>query len=112
MRGIDACPATPRAVTLEQLLAAPFPTALVAAPVGGAVAWVFNDCGRRNVWVGEPPDYKGRALTTNDEDDGQEIADLAWAPDGRRLCYVRGNGSHGGETLNPRSTPRVRLARR
>src|SRR5690242_11797632 len=94
-------------VTLERLLSSPFPTGLVAAPAGGKVAWVFNDRGRRNVWVAEPPDYKGRPLTKYAEDDGQELADLAWAPDGRSLCFVRGNGSHGGETLNPRGTPKV-----
>src|SRR5262245_29194778 len=99
--------ALPEKVTLEQLLGSPFPTSLVAAPAGGKIAWVFNDRGRRNVWVAEPPDYKGRAITGYTEDDGQQITGLAWTPDGRRLCYVRGNGTHGGETLNPRSTPKV-----
>jgi dipeptidyl aminopeptidase/acylaminoacyl peptidase/sugar lactone lactonase YvrE len=99
--------ATPPSVTLEQLLSSPFPTAMVAAPAGGKLAWVFNDKGRRNVWVAEPPEYKGRAITSYAEDDGQEISDLAWTPDGRSLCYVRGNVAHGGETLNPRSTPKV-----
>src|SRR5258706_9104353 len=94
-------------VTLEQLLISPFPTSLVASPSGGKVAWVFNDRGRRNVWIAEPPEYKGRALTAYTEDDGQEITGLAWLPDGRGLCYVRGNGSHGGETLNPRTTPKI-----
>src|SRR5690242_842944 len=101
-----ASAASPPGVTLEQLLGSPFPTSLVAAPAGGRVAWVFNDRGRRNVWVAEPPDYKGRAITRYTEDDGQQITGLAWTPDGRRLCYVRGNGSHGGETLNPRSMPK------
>ncbi len=94
-------------VTLEQLLGSPFPTHLVAAPSGGKVAWVFNDRGRRNLWIAEPPDYTGRALTSYAQDDGQEIAGLAWVPDGSGLCYTRGNGTHGGETLNPRSTPKV-----
>jgi dipeptidyl aminopeptidase/acylaminoacyl peptidase len=94
-------------VTLEQLLSSPFPTSLVAAPIGGKVAWVFNDRGRRNVWIAEPPDYKARPLTHYTEDDGQELTGLAWTPDGNNVCYVRGNGSHGGETLNPRSTSKV-----
>src|SRR5262249_49435874 len=94
-------------VTLDQLLSSPFPTSLVAAPTGGKVAWVFNDRGRRNVWMAESPDYKGRPLTHYTEDDGQELTGLAWTPDGNNVCYVRGNSSHGGETLNPRSTPKV-----
>ena len=50
-----------RGFTLEQVLSAPFPTDLTAAPSGGAVAWVFNDRGVRNIWVAESPDYKGRS---------------------------------------------------
>lgn len=99
--------APPEGVTLERLLGSPFPTSMISAPAGGRVAWVFNDRGRRNIWIAEPPDYKGRRLTTYTEDDGQELTGLAWAPDGGSLCYVRGNGSHGGETLNPHSTPQV-----
>jgi dipeptidyl aminopeptidase/acylaminoacyl peptidase/sugar lactone lactonase YvrE len=94
-------------VPLDKLLSSPFPTGLVAAPSGGKVAWVFNDRGRRNVWIAEPPDYKGRPLTKYAEDDGQELGGLAWAPDGRSLCYVRGNGLSHGETLNPRSLPKA-----
>jgi len=94
-------------VTLEQLLGSPFPTGLVAAPAGGHVAWVANDRGRRNVWVAEAPEYKGRRLTDYATDDGQDLTDLAWAPDGRSLCYVRGSTGHDGETLNPRSLPQA-----
>lgn len=103
----SAIGAAPKDVTLERLIISPFPTSMVASPVGGKVAWVFNDRGRRNIWIAEPPDYKGRRLTNYTEDDGQELINLAWTPDGERLCYVRGNGTHGGETLNPRSTPKI-----
>src|SRR4051812_44687552 len=48
-------------VTLEQLLGSPFPTSLVAAPAGGKVAWVFNDRGRRNIWIAEPAGRGTRA---------------------------------------------------
>ena len=58
--------------TLEQVMSAPFPEALVAAPTGGAVAWVFNDRGARNIWVAAPPDYRGRAVTSYADDDGHE----------------------------------------
>ncbi|HEV8304283.1 MAG TPA: prolyl oligopeptidase family serine peptidase [Gemmatimonadales bacterium] len=93
-----------RAFTLEQALSAPFPEELVAAPVGGSVAWIFNDRGARNIWVAAPPDYQGRALTAYTGDDGQEIGDLQWAPDARTIVYVRGGAANGrGEIPNPHS---------
>jgi dipeptidyl aminopeptidase/acylaminoacyl peptidase len=93
--------------TLEQVMGAPFPTGLVAAPAGGKVAWVFNARGTRNVWVAEAPAYRGRPLTAYAEDDGQDLFGLQWAPDGRRLVYVRGGEEEmGGEYPNPRSRPR------
>ena len=56
--------ATPAsAFTLEQVLSAPYPMDLTAAPSGGAVAWVFDVNGSRNVWVSDPPDYRARAAT-------------------------------------------------
>ena len=48
---------------LADLLAAPSPSALVAAPDAERVAWVANERGARNVWVAEGPDSRGRALT-------------------------------------------------
>ncbi|OLC99075.1 MAG: S9 family peptidase, partial [Gemmatimonadetes bacterium 13_1_40CM_3_70_8] len=88
----------------EQALSAPFPDELVAAPAGGALAWVFNAQGVRNIWIATGPDYQGRALTTYKEDDGQEIGELAWIPDGRALVYVRGGDANGrGEYPNPLS---------
>jgi dipeptidyl aminopeptidase/acylaminoacyl peptidase len=92
--------------TLEQVMSAPFPSDLVAAPAGGKVAWVFDASGGRNIWVAEPPDYKGRALTTYLSDDGQEIDELAWTPDARAIIYVRGGDFDTlGEAPNPRSIP-------
>jgi dipeptidyl aminopeptidase/acylaminoacyl peptidase len=92
--------------TISGLLSAPFPTELTAAPVGGTVAWVFNDRGVRNVWAATPPEYRGRALTTYAEEDGQELTDLAWAPDGSTLVFVRGGDTNRqGEHPNPTSDP-------
>jgi hypothetical protein len=50
--------------TLDQVMSAPFPAHLAAAPTGGTVAWVFNERGVRNLWVAEPPGYRGRKLST------------------------------------------------
>ncbi len=94
------------AFTLERVLSAPFPSELVAAPSGGAVAWVFNARGVRNVWVAEPPAYAGRALTAYTADDGQELEDLAFAGDGKSIVFVRGGGANTrGELPNPLSKP-------
>ena len=85
-----AFPASPARFTLEQVMSAPFPSNLTAAPKGGAVAWVLNEHGARNVWIASAPGYSGRRLTNYHEDDGQEIAQLTWTPDGRSLLFVRG----------------------
>jgi dipeptidyl aminopeptidase/acylaminoacyl peptidase len=93
--------ATPAAVaqrapsfTLEQVRSYPYPTGLVAAPNGAAIAWVLNERGVRNVWEAQAPDWTPRRLTGYTADDGQELTQLAFAPDGRTVVYVRG-GDHG-----------------
>ena len=92
--------------TIEQVMSAPFPEVLAAAPVGGAVAWVSNERGIRNVYVAAPPDYQARKLTTYNIDDGQEIDDLQWTPDGQSIAYVRGGDFEMGRAYpNPRSFP-------
>src|SRR5881398_1316225 len=96
------------AFTIEQVMSAPFPDEISAAPAGGAVAWVFNARGARNIWVAAPPDYRGKAVTSYAEDDGQELTDLRWAPDGRAIVYVRGGGPNGkGEYPNPHSLVKI-----
>jgi dipeptidyl aminopeptidase/acylaminoacyl peptidase len=92
------------AVSLAQLLSPPYPDELVAAPAGGAVAWVFNARGARNIWVAAPPDYRGKAVTGYGDDDGQELTNLRFAPDGRAIVYVRGGEpNEKGEYPNPQS---------
>ncbi len=105
-----ACSATlaapPQHFTIAQIMSAPFPTDLVAAPKGDAVAWVLNQKGARNIWVAEAPAYKGRQLTNYRDDDGQEIAQLAWTPDARSIVFVRGGDfeTHR-DNPNPASLP-------
>ena len=92
--------------TLEQVMSNPFPDALVAAPTGGSVAWQMNARGARNIWVASPPDYRGHPVTTFTEDDGQDINQLRWTPDGRSVVFVRGGDfDMGREAPNPRSNP-------
>jgi hypothetical protein len=61
--------------TLEQVMANPFPEHLVAAPVGGRVAWQMNVRGARNIWMAAPG-LSGRQITTFTQDDGQDIGEL------------------------------------
>jgi len=90
------------AFTLEQVMSAPMPSDMSAAPSGGGVAWVQNDRGVRNIWLAMPPDYRGRQLTSYTEDDGQELGTLEWAPDGKTIVFVRGGGTNSrGEVPNP-----------
>ncbi len=77
-------------VTLEGLLSAPFPSDLTASPRGGEVAWVYNERGARNVWIAGVKGEAGRRLTSYTGDDGQEIAQMVWTPDGGSIVYVRG----------------------
>lgn len=92
--------------TIEQVLAAPFPSELVAAPAGGSVAWVFNERGARNVWHAAPPGYAARPVTQHAAADGQDITSLAFTPDGRSILYVRGGDTNPrGEHPNPASAP-------
>lgn len=98
-----------QAFTLEQVMSAPFPTELTAAPAGGRFAWVFNDRGRRNIWVAEPEPgggYAARAITQYTEDDGQDVGELSWAPDAGSIAYTRGGDFENDKTYpNPRSFP-------
>jgi dipeptidyl aminopeptidase/acylaminoacyl peptidase len=92
--------------TLEQVMSAPYPEDLVAAPAGGAVAWVFNDRGARNIWIAAPPDYRGTPVTRYPDDDGQEIGDVRWTRDAKAIVFVRGGGKNErGEFPNPHSLP-------
>ena len=92
--------------TLEQVMSAPFPSDLSASKSGAKVAWVLSAKGARNVWVAEPPAYKGRQLTSYAEDDGNEIGELLWTPDDASVIYTRGGDLDGfGENPNPRSNP-------
>jgi dipeptidyl aminopeptidase/acylaminoacyl peptidase len=96
----------PQRFTLAQVLSAPFSSELKAAPTGDRVAWVANERGARNVWLADGPDWKARRLTAYAEDDGQELAGIAWTPDASALVFVRGgDANRGGEIPNPRSDP-------
>ena len=92
--------------TLEQILNTPFPSDLVASKLGDKVAWVFDLQGKRNIWVAEAPTFKGRQLTRYDKDDGQEITEPVFSPDGAWIAYVHGGPPNSDKDIpNPTSDP-------
>ena len=111
--GAQPVPVAPAAsLSIDTLMATPFPTDLVAAPAAGRVAWVSSNSGVHNILVAEPapptaftggnPDHKWRVVTNYTGDDGLWITELGWTSDGRSLVYVRGDGANRqGESPNP-----------
>ncbi|HEY3639239.1 MAG TPA: prolyl oligopeptidase family serine peptidase [Rhizomicrobium sp.] len=78
---------------LTQVLHYPFATELASAGHANRIGWVRNLSGVRNVWVADGPGFKPRRVTNYSSDDGQEITQITFSPDGARLVYVRG-GDH------------------
>jgi dipeptidyl aminopeptidase/acylaminoacyl peptidase len=80
--------------TMAQALDHPFISELSAAPHAERIAWVSNINGARNVWLARGPSFAPAKLTNYQDDDGEEITQLTFSPDGAHLYYVRG-GDHG-----------------
>jgi Tol biopolymer transport system component len=78
--------------TLEQVLSAPFSSGLQAAPKGGRFLWIANQQGKRNIWVAEASGAADTAhrVTSDDADDGVDVGDAVWTPDGEKIVYARG----------------------
>jgi dipeptidyl aminopeptidase/acylaminoacyl peptidase len=77
--------------TIEDVLAAPFPSDLRVAPGGEHAAWVSNDRGCRNVWAAPTTSAApARALTAYSGDDGIAIGQLCWSAAGEAVFYARG----------------------
>src|SRR5213075_1495885 len=69
--------------TLEQVMNSPFPSDLVVSKRGDKLAWAFDAEGRRNIWIAERPGFTARQLTRSNSDDGQELSDLVFSPEGK-----------------------------
>jgi dipeptidyl aminopeptidase/acylaminoacyl peptidase len=82
--------AHPSTFTLEQVMSAPFPAALVPSPNGHSVAWVFDEQGRRNVWIADTSaGAKAHPLTGFAKDEGVDIAEVVWSADGQWIAFTR-----------------------
>src|SRR2546423_4224553 len=90
--------------TLEQAMSSPFPSELIVSRRGDKLAWAFDEQGKRNIWLAEGAPLISRALTHYASDDGQELSDLVFAPNGNAIAFVRGQGKNqAGEYPNPSS---------
>ncbi|RZU40562.1 S9 family peptidase [Edaphobacter modestus] len=90
--------------TLEQALSAPFASDLTASPRLNRFAWAENERGKRNLWIAEQNAdgrYQSKQLTSYNQDDGQEIYQIAWTPNAENLVYVRGGDSEFPGKSNP-----------
>src|SRR5258708_7763348 len=96
-----ACALSGKTFTLAQVLSAPFPSDLVAAPGGGAVAWVLNERGARNVWYAAAPDFRSVRITSWTADDGQDVGELCFTGDGKSVVFVRGGDLEDAANSNP-----------
>lgn len=106
-----AAGAAPAGFALKDAIAYPFVDGLVSAPRSDRIAWVRIVKGVRNIWVADGPAWRPRQVTAFDRDDGQELTQLTFSPDGSVLVFVRG-GDHDGNwpakgdlAPNPTSSP-------
>ena len=97
--------------SVAEAISYPFVLELVSAPHADRIAWVRDVKGVRNVWVAQGPDFTPKPASQFTEDDGQEITQLTFSPDGGALVFVRG-GDHdanwpatGGLQPDPTSSP-------
>ncbi|HTT03212.1 MAG TPA: prolyl oligopeptidase family serine peptidase [Steroidobacteraceae bacterium] len=79
---------------MAQVTGYPFASELAAAEHADVIAWVRTVRGVRNIWIAQGPSFAPRVLTSYSADDGQEITQLTFTPDGNHLVYVLG-GDHG-----------------
>ncbi|NKI31842.1 S9 family peptidase [Croceivirga thetidis] len=92
--------------SLRDLISYSFPSELTASKNQGAIAWVENKEGVRNIHYALAPDYTPIQLTNYVDDDGQEISNLNFTDDLTSMVYVRGGApNRSGEFPNPTSNP-------
>lgn len=100
--GLSLCAAAQQ-TTVESFISAPMAAGLVASPDGKQLAWIVNDRGRRNIYH-RNASGQVKMITAYDQDDGQDISQLTFSPDGTRLVFVRGGDlSREGYSPNPAS---------
>ncbi len=88
--------------SISDYLSAPFPSELKGSDDGKTIAWVFDNKGSRNIFVARAPEFAATQITSFTGDDGMDIGDIVFSPDGTTILFVRGNGANSkGEAANP-----------
>jgi dipeptidyl aminopeptidase/acylaminoacyl peptidase len=92
--------------TLQDVLATPYPSGLVAAAKVDRIAWIMNDRGARNVWTAAAPDFRPVNLTGFARDEVFEIDEVRLTDDGRTAVFVKGGSPNAaGWVTNSDSDP-------
>src|SRR5690242_267992 len=74
---------------LEKFISHPMESGFASSGDGKTIAWVVNDHGKRNILVKSGSDLP-KQLTTYTQDDGQEISQIKFSPNGTIMLFVRG----------------------
>lgn len=94
-----------QAQPLEQFMSHPIESNFAATADGKTIAWVINDHGKRNILVKTGTELP-RFITDFQQDDGQELSQLVFTPNGTKVLFVRGSGANRyGQNPNPASLP-------
>jgi dipeptidyl aminopeptidase/acylaminoacyl peptidase len=111
--GVVARTSAPDNFTMAQVLHYPYAEELAWTEHSDRIAWVRNLGGVRNVWLADGPAFRPRQVTRYTDDDGQELTQLTFSPDGAHFVYVRG-GDHdenwpaeGNLPPDPNSSPQL-----
>jgi dipeptidyl aminopeptidase/acylaminoacyl peptidase len=101
---VAALPANARAFSMEDVLSAPFVGNLTSSPDGTVLVWKVHLRGQRNLYTNEGGTV--RRITSYDQDDGQDIDNVAILPDNDAVVYMRGGteDNAGADNINPRSS--------
>lgn len=94
--GAAASAAPAAAPELEPFLSYTFVGELKAPESGDRIGWMELHKGVRSIWFARAPDYAPRELASTKVDDGQDLSELAFSPDGRTFAWVRGAVEHNG----------------
>ncbi|MGZ6020418.1 MAG: hypothetical protein ACXWKO_17245, partial [Phenylobacterium sp.] len=68
--------------SVADAIAYPFTLGLVSAQKADVIAWVRVVKGVRNVWAASGPAFAPKQVTQFTADDGQELTQLTFSPDG------------------------------